>query len=68
MPDEKRVDFNDPDTWVRYGLLYKGGTPGFYLPHQCEEWEIGDAGMMRRFIAACQAALDEVEERNDGSA
>jgi hypothetical protein len=41
------------------------GQPMFHLPHQCDEWVIGDADDMREFIAACQLLLDKVIENNE---
>lgn len=42
-----------PTDWAPGGL--------FYLPHSCDEWEIGDVADMERFIAECRRVLDEVK-------
>jgi hypothetical protein len=37
-----------------------------YLPHQCDNWEIGDADDVRALIKDLQAALEKLEA-DDGA-
>ena len=39
------------------GDCYAGDPPYFYLPHQCQDWEIGTPEDMLRFISEAQDCL-----------
>lgn len=57
-PHHQRVERRTPVTAAQ---PYRVGA-SFFLPHQCDEWVIGEGDQaieeMRAFIAECQAVLD----------
>lgn len=51
-----------PDRMIRdgYGGILAGGYV-FWLPHRCDEWDIGGVEDAKRLIADLQAAIAEAE-------
>ncbi len=53
---------SDDDFGVQYTAPHMHWGASFHLPHQCDEWVIGEGDQaineMRAFIAECQAVLD----------
>jgi len=66
MSDDFGVQYEAPRTQP-----YRVGA-SFFLPHQCDEWVIGEGDQaieeMRAFIAECQAVLDAALANPDRNA
>lgn len=55
------------NNWMAVTVEYhEKSAPTFFLPHQCEEWEIGDADDLRAMIKDLKKALKKAEDV-DGS-
>ncbi len=46
---------------VHFGTLAHEGQEWFYLPHQCDEWIIGNAEQVGKLIADLQTMLEDLK-------
>lgn len=61
-------NWDDVRSLIRYGEIGWNDERLFYLPHQCDEWEIGDLAQFRAFIDACEEAYAVIKEREQNDA